>query len=225
MNNRNSFILYSDMKNTLSKLPDKSFKAVIMAVFDYVTEDTETEFDELSEEVVFSVIKAALDRDDEKYQKRCRKNRENAKLGGRPKKAEEEKPEAEAASEEEASADDGTEQLVYLDSRQIVGVAAAEYGQLREAHGEKAVREMAESMSDYCLAKGVRYDDYGAALRRWFSGEKNHPSKPAEKKVSYDLDEWERYADRVSEELMRKCADQNFLDSATASASQRSFSG
>ena len=41
--------------------------------------------------MAFSFIKTQLDRDREKYQARCEKNRENAKKGGRPKKEEKQK--------------------------------------------------------------------------------------------------------------------------------------
>lgn len=104
---KKSFILYLDMRSTLAKLSDESYGRLMRAVFDYAAEGIIPEFTDMCEDLMFSVIKTTLDRDEEKYREVCRRNAENGKKGGRPKKqqAATETETSEGFSEEAKKAD------------------------------------------------------------------------------------------------------------------------
>lgn len=80
-----SFLMYLDYKEHLNLLSDEQVGQLIRAIYHY-EETGEIPQLEGMIKMAFSFIKAQLDRDREKYQAKCEKNRENAKKGGRPKK-------------------------------------------------------------------------------------------------------------------------------------------
>lgn len=87
---KKSFVLYSEYKQYLEELTDSNCGKLIKAVFEYVDTKTMPDF-KGTLKVVFMMICSQLDRDAEKYSTVIEKRREAGKLGGRPKKTEEEK--------------------------------------------------------------------------------------------------------------------------------------
>ena len=86
----------------------------------------------------------------------------------------------------------------------IILLSEREHEALCREYGADNVKDMIDRMSDYCLAKGVEYQDYAAALRRWFRDERSKPAyrnAPA-KEHSYDLNEWEKYAEELDMETL-----------------------
>lgn len=80
-----SFLMYLDYEEQFNLLTDEQIGKLIRAIFKYENTGEVEELDGMVK-MAFSFIKTQLDRDREKYQARCEKNRENAKKGGRPKK-------------------------------------------------------------------------------------------------------------------------------------------
>lgn len=87
---KNSFLIYLDYQEQFELLTDEQAGQLIKAIIKYEKTGEITELDGMTK-MAFSFIKTQLDRDREKYNKRCEKNRENAKKGGRPKKEEKQK--------------------------------------------------------------------------------------------------------------------------------------
>jgi len=89
MDKKNSFILYTDYKEHISRLDDREAGRLFKAIFSHVSGE---ETLELGAEgaMAFSFIKAQLDRDKKKYFEICEKRRESGKLGGRPPKPKQE---------------------------------------------------------------------------------------------------------------------------------------
>ena len=87
---KKSFILYADFEDILLRLSLKERGLLISAIYSYVNRGN-TDGIQLTQQVelIFSVLRAQLDRDAEKYEKTCKRNVENGKKGGRPKKHEE----------------------------------------------------------------------------------------------------------------------------------------
>lgn len=83
--NIDSFVLYADALSVLDVLTDEQSGRLFKAIRDYVrgeqVDDVET-----AVKIAFIPIKNHLDRDRAKYAEKCRRNAENGKLGGRPKK-------------------------------------------------------------------------------------------------------------------------------------------
>ena len=81
-----SFILYQNYKKIFSRLSMEQRGQLISAIFDYNEKGSiDVELDEVCD-IAFLIIQDTLDRDREAYEEKCRKNLENAKKGGRPRK-------------------------------------------------------------------------------------------------------------------------------------------
>ena len=82
---KNSFLIYLDYEEQFSLLTDEQLGQLIRAIMKYEKTSEIPKLDGMLK-MAFSFIKTQLDRDREKYEEKCAKNRENAKRGGRPKK-------------------------------------------------------------------------------------------------------------------------------------------
>ena len=82
---KNSFLLYYEYREILEDLSNEEVGKLLRAVLDYEIEGIEPNFSGLLK-MAFKVIKGNLDRDREKYDKRCETSAQNGRLGGRPKK-------------------------------------------------------------------------------------------------------------------------------------------
>ena len=92
---KNSFLIYLDYEEQFNLLTNEQIGRLMRAIIKYEKTSEITELDGMTK-MAFSFIKTRLDRDREKYNKRCEKNRENAKKGGRPKKEEKQKDNSES---------------------------------------------------------------------------------------------------------------------------------
>jgi len=88
MGDKNSFLLYKNWGKSINKLSDEEAGKLIKSIFTYVQGREKTEFDELATEMIFDIIVDSLERDLEKYKKTVKRNQENGKKGGRPRKPE-----------------------------------------------------------------------------------------------------------------------------------------
>ncbi len=78
-----SFLVYLDNEVVIQKLPDEDAGKLFKALFLYGREKTKPDFnDNLALSITFDILSTAIDRDEEKYYNRCRKNRENGRKGG-----------------------------------------------------------------------------------------------------------------------------------------------
>ena len=82
-----SFLMYLDYEEQFNIMTDEQIGQLMRAIIKYEKTGEVPNLDGMLK-MAFSFIKTQLDRDREKYQARCEKNRENAKKGGRPKKEE-----------------------------------------------------------------------------------------------------------------------------------------
>lgn len=82
---KNSFLIYLDYEEQFNLLTDEQIGQLMRAIIKYEKTKEIPQLEGMLK-MAFSFIKTQLDRDREKYQKQCQKNRENGKKGGRPKK-------------------------------------------------------------------------------------------------------------------------------------------
>lgn len=80
-----SFLMYLDYEEQFNLLTDEQLGMLIRAIMKYEKTHEEPKLEGMMK-MAFSFIKAQLDRDREKYNNKCEKNRENGAKGGRPKK-------------------------------------------------------------------------------------------------------------------------------------------
>ena len=85
---KNSFLIYLDYEEQFNLLTDEQVGQLIRAIIKY---EKTREIPKLEGviKMAFSFIKMQLDRDREKYNNRCERNKENGARGGRPKKKQE----------------------------------------------------------------------------------------------------------------------------------------
>ena len=86
---KNSFLMYLDYEEQFNLLTDEQIGQLMRAIIKYEKSGEIPELDGMLK-MAFSFIKTQLDRDREKYNKKCEKNKENGKRGGRPKKEKQE---------------------------------------------------------------------------------------------------------------------------------------
>ena len=84
---KNSFLMYLDYEEQFNLLTDEQIGQLMRAIIKYEKSGEIPELDGMLK-MAFSFIKTQLDRDREKYNKKCEKNKENGKRGGRPRKEE-----------------------------------------------------------------------------------------------------------------------------------------
>ena len=81
---KNSFLMYHEYREILEDLTNEELGMLFRAILDYEIDGVEPNFTGMLK-MAFKVIKGNLDRDSQKYDKRCETSSENGKLGGRPK--------------------------------------------------------------------------------------------------------------------------------------------
>lgn len=82
---KESFILFTEYKEQVDMLTTEQAGILLKAIFCYTSDEPLPDMDPLTK-MAFSFIRAAIDRTDDRYQRRVESNRENGKLGGRPPK-------------------------------------------------------------------------------------------------------------------------------------------
>lgn len=84
---KKSFLMYLDWRQHLEMLTDDDRGRLLISLFDYAETGVLPELEGMPK-MAFSFMRAQLDRDAEKYEEKCRVNRENGAKGGRPPKQE-----------------------------------------------------------------------------------------------------------------------------------------
>lgn len=74
---KNSFILYSDQREIFKRLSQRQCKELIFKIFDYSDGIESNSNKDPVVEMAFTAIKMALDRDQKRYDEKCKKNKEN----------------------------------------------------------------------------------------------------------------------------------------------------
>lgn len=87
MADKNSFIVRLELMEQLEMLSTDQIGALFMAMCRYVRDGDQPAFSDPMLKMLFSIVRAQLDRDAEKYEETCKARSEAGKRGGRPKKA------------------------------------------------------------------------------------------------------------------------------------------
>lgn len=82
-----SFLVYYDNEVIVLRLQDEEAGRLFKSLFPYGRRQVKPDFEENPAlAMAFDILSMAIDRDNEKYERRCDANRENGRKGGRPKK-------------------------------------------------------------------------------------------------------------------------------------------
>ena len=98
MADKKSFLMYTSYQEQLALLSDEECGRLMRALIAYADDHTILPLDGATA-MAFAFIRAQMDRDEEAYEERCAKNRENGMRGGRPKKGNSESEETERLQE------------------------------------------------------------------------------------------------------------------------------
>ena len=77
---KKSFVLYHDFRNWFSLLTDEELGRLIRAIFDSEMNKELPENLNEKEQIAFFMVRDILDRDREKYERVCNRNKENARV-------------------------------------------------------------------------------------------------------------------------------------------------
>jgi len=86
MADRKSFLVYFDSLKMLRRMSDEKRGKFFLAMVEYADEKKEPSFDDESLWLAWDLVQANLDRDYDKWMAMCKRNRDNGKLGGKPKR-------------------------------------------------------------------------------------------------------------------------------------------
>lgn len=86
---KNSFLIYLDYEEQFNLLSNEEIGILIKSIMKYEKTREVPQLEGILK-MAFSFIKTQLDRDREKYQAKCEKNKENGRRGGRPKQEKQE---------------------------------------------------------------------------------------------------------------------------------------
>ena len=81
-----SFLIYKDNRALIDTCSDEQAGQLFKALFAFACDGEELQTDDRLVQGFYTVFRNSIERDDRKYQERCRKNAANGAKGGRPKK-------------------------------------------------------------------------------------------------------------------------------------------
>ncbi|MBQ5720629.1 MAG: hypothetical protein IIV65_08780 [Alistipes sp.] len=84
MENKKSFLVYVSSRVLFEMLSPENCKELILAIFDYNIDGRLLESESDVVKMAFEVMKQYMDENNERYEARCRVNKENGKKGGAP---------------------------------------------------------------------------------------------------------------------------------------------
>ncbi len=79
---KNSFVIYHDWEDTIKCLNNDQISSLFLSLMGFSKRNEEPEFEDVAVKAIFTLLKSTIQRDREKYVKRCEKNRESGKIGG-----------------------------------------------------------------------------------------------------------------------------------------------
>ena len=160
-NNKKSFIMYSNYRKFLSKLPDKDIADLIKAIFCFVEEEEVPELSP-SAELCFIIISDQIKRDMEKYEKVCERRAIAGRLGG-IKTQEKRKMEEEKEEEKDIQAKGSK-------SKQMLPNATKCYQKV--AKGSKTKQMLPNATKCYQkVAKGSKTKQMGSKTSKWVANQ------------------------------------------------------
>lgn len=183
MADKKSFLLYTEYKEHLALLNDEERGKLLMGLFEYAETGIEPYFDGMLK-MAFSFIKTQMDRDLEKYESVCERNKANGAKGGRPSKKEKQKlqkpsgifgnpdkpPKADNDNvDEDYYYDDFKEEIIkekkIYGEFQNVFLTDEEYQKLQDKFSD--YQDRIESLSAYVASNSKKYSSHYATILSW----------------------------------------------------------
>ena len=192
-NNKKSFIMYSNYRKFLSKLPDKDIADLIKAIFCFVEGEEVPELSP-SAELCFIIISDQIKRDMEKYEKVCERRAIAGRLGG-IKTQEKRKMEEEKEEEKDIQANGSkSKQMVANDSKCYQKVANGSKSKQMGSKSSKWVANQADIDNDIDNDIDIDIDNENDIAKAIYINQKKTKQKKSESCYSNDFESfWEMY--------------------------------
>ena len=177
--NKNSFVLYTDLHHTVKKLSDEQSGKLFKHILSYVNDENPV-LNDFVLEIAFEPIKQTLKRDLKKYEAICLRNKVNGSKGGRPKikkpkkpiglignpdnPDEPKKPDSDSGIDNDSG--NGIEKKeIKIKYSDFVSMTESEHLKLVIEYGEKNVSTFIATLDNYKGSSGKKYkEDYRAIL-------------------------------------------------------------
>lgn len=176
---RKSFVLYTESKKLIEKLNTEQKAALITAIFDYADGLPVKGLDPLTE-IVFITISSYMDKDMQKYETKCQKNRENAAKRWQSNVNENKGIQLQTIAEDSAQAKEKELKNVRTRQSRFTPPKVEEVQQYIESEGFEI---NAAEFIDYYeargweLSKGRKVKDWRACVRTWAKNTKKWGSE------------------------------------------------
>lgn len=191
-NNKKSFIMYSNYRKFLSRLPDKDIADLIKAIFCFVEGEEVPELSS-SAELCFIIISDQIKRDMEKYEKVCERRAIAGRLGG-IKTQEKRKMEEEKEEEKDIQAKGSkSKQMVANGSKCYQKVAKGSKSKQMGSKSSKWVANQADIDIDNDIDNDIDIDNENDIAKAIYINQKKTKQKKSES-YSNDFESfWEIY--------------------------------
>ena len=200
--------LFLDRQKEFNMLSDEQAGKLIKGIFEYGATGDELASDDLTVNILFSVIKAQLDEVANKYDEKCRKNKEIATTRERKKREakntnvderaddstteHERSPESTNVNERDFSSTKSTNTKTKTNTKtnnnadallygtfSNVSLTKEEHSKLVNDYGRNAVEDYIERVDTYCERTGKSYSDCYLTIREWMRKDGILPSDTA----------------------------------------------
>ena len=209
---KNSFVLYTDWLPMFENMTKDARSEIVLAIFQYAA-GKEYVLTDPTAQAIFPMILATMQRDADRYEETCEKNRSNGAKGGRP-KTEQNRPVLEETDRKPDEAKKPDYEYEY-DNDSVI----EKEKQAKEKPGSRRasfVKPTVEEVADYCIERHNAVDpeqfvdfydskgwkigkepmrDWKAAVRTWEKRETREPPKAQPK--ARQPDKWQYQDQRV----------------------------
>ena len=192
---KSNFVMHTEYMEHIQLLDMDQRGVLLTALMLYQMGEELPEMDAVTQ-MCFSFMKARIDRDNEAYEEKCRKNAENGSKGGRPKKPNgsdekrtvSEKTERFSEKPKKADTDTDTDTDIDIKEKESKKKKPAVFTPPTVAEVDQYAREKGYSIDsqrfvDFYECKGWmvgknKMKDWKAAVRNWASRERERPPRP-----------------------------------------------
>ena len=176
-------MLYFDIKEPLKDFSDEERGKLVWALLEYGENRTTPQFSG-SLKTAFNFIKKDIDRDIEKYIKKCDQNRDNRRKGLSTTVNDRQQSSLNKDKDKNKIKENNKEKNIKKESppskkkyAEFVSMTEEEYQRLVSEHGETAVKRMIEILDNYKGANGKKYKSDYRAILNWVVKRVNEESQ------------------------------------------------
>ena len=190
MSSRKSFVMYTSMYGPIQHMGDADLGKLLKAIFEYQINGTDPATDS-SIYIPFQFFRAQFDEDERKYQLRCKKNQDNARLRWDAIASDGMRTDAKDADNDNDN-DNDINIVVDKNAKKPKRFNKPTANDVREYMAELKMDDMSQRFVDYYKSNGWRVGknpmkDWKAAVRTW--NKQNKPKQQTEspyKQLNFD---------------------------------------